>query len=104
MRAASSAKHLERHAQEHRDVVISTEQEGSPMPGNEFRQPVSVDSAPRGSVCEWCGQPAVLEVTVASGVYDEEPAYFCRLCGEEFARAVADSLDRTITEGVDTHA
>ena len=74
------------------------------MPGNEFRQPLSIDSAPRGSVCEWCGQPAVLEITVASGVYDEEPEYFCRLCGEEFARAVADSLDRTITEGVDTRA
>jgi hypothetical protein len=70
------------------------------MLGNEFRQPLSLDSAPRGSVCEWCGQPAVLQITVAS----EEPEYFCRLCGEEFTRAVADSLDRTITEGVDTYA
>ena len=69
------------------------------MLGNEFRQPLSLDSAPRGSVCEWCGQPAVLQITVAS----EEPAYFCRLCGEEFARVVADSLDRTITEGVDMY-
>ena len=100
MRAASSAKRLEIHAEEHGDAVISTEQEGSPMLGNEFRQPLSLDSAPRGSVCEWCGQPAVLQITVAS----EEPAYFCRLCGEEFARAVADSLDRTITEGVETYA
>ena len=69
------------------------------MLGNEFRQPLSLDSAPRGSVCEWCGQPAALQITVAG----EEPEYFCCLCGKEFARAVADSLDRTITEGVDMY-
>ena len=94
---------METHAQEHGDAVISTEQEGSPMLGNEFRQPLSIDFAPRGRVCEWCGQPAVLQITVASAIYDDEPECFCR-CGQEFARAVADSLDRTITEGVDTYA
>lgn len=104
MRAASNGKRLEIRAEEHADAVITTEQEGSPMPSNEFRQPLSLDAAPRGSVCEWGGQPAVLQITVANGVDDEEPAYFWRLCGEEFARAVADSLDRTITEGVDTYA
>jgi hypothetical protein len=104
MRAASSAKRLEIHADEHEDAVISTEQEGNPMPGNELRQPLSLDSAPRGSVCEWCGQPAVLQITVANAIYDNEPEYFCRLCGQEFARDAADSLDRTITEGVDAYA
>ncbi len=74
------------------------------MQGNEFRQPLSVECAPRGSVCEWCGQPAVLQITVAGEAYYDEPEYFCRLCGEEFARAVADSLDRRVVDGMDMYA
>jgi hypothetical protein len=74
------------------------------MPGNEFRQPLCIDFAPRGNVCEWCGQPAVLQITIASEVYGDEPEFFCRLCGEEFARAVADSFDRAITDDVDSYA
>ena len=31
---------------------------------NQFRQPVSVDFAPAGSVCEWCEEPAVQTLTV----------------------------------------
>jgi hypothetical protein len=34
---------------------------------NEFRQPVSIDFAPAGSVCEWCGKPAVQALTVLGG-------------------------------------
>lgn len=103
--AASSAKRLEIHAEEHGDaVVISNEQEGTPMLGNDYRQPLSIDSAPRGYVCEWCGQPAALQIAVGGAIYDDEPENFCRLCGEAFARAIADYLDRTITEGVDMYA
>ncbi len=74
------------------------------MPDNEFRQPLAIDFAPRGSWCAWCGQPAVLQITITSGAYEDEPEYFCRLCGEEFARAVADSLDRAITEERNVYA
>lgn len=74
------------------------------MPGNEFRQPLCINYAPRGNVCEWCGQPAVLQITIASEVNGDDPEFFCRLCGEEFARAVADSFDRAITDDVDSYA
>ncbi|HEX6482237.1 MAG TPA: hypothetical protein VF043_25615, partial [Ktedonobacteraceae bacterium] len=37
------------------------------MSENEFRQPVSIDFAPRGSVCEWCGKPATQQLTVIGG-------------------------------------
>jgi hypothetical protein len=43
-------------------------------------------------------------VLLDTALQENEPECFCRLCGQEFARAVADSLDRTITEGVETYA
>lgn len=65
---------------------------------NEFRQPISVDQAPAGSLCEWCGKPAVQQLTALGGLSHNEGGFFCRSCGEEFARTVADSLSRVITD------
>jgi len=61
------------------------------MSNDEFRKPVSVDSAPRGSVCEWCGKPAEVQLTAIGGNAHNEGGLFCRSCGEEFARAVANA-------------
>ena len=55
---------------------------------NEFRRPVSIDSVPRGSLCEWCGKPAVVQLTAIGGLAHNESGLFCRSCGEDFTRAV----------------
>nr|BBH92575.1 hypothetical protein KTA_07740 [Thermogemmatispora argillosa] len=62
------------------------------MPKNEFHQPVSVDSAPRGSRCEWCGEPAERQLTAIGGLYHNDGGLFCRPCGEKFIQAVLNSL------------
>lgn len=59
---------------------------------NEFRRPVSVDFAPRGSRCEWCGQPAQRQLTAIGGSYHNESGLFCHSCGEKFSQAVINSL------------
>ncbi len=64
---------------------------------NEFRQPVSVDFAPEGQLCEWCGKPAVRQLTAIGGKYHNDGGFFCLDCGQAFVRAVAESLTRTIT-------
>jgi hypothetical protein len=64
---------------------------------NEFRQPLSIDLAPQGSVCEWCGKPAEHELTALGGTYHNESGLFCRTCGEAFVRAVASSLTRVVS-------
>lgn len=61
------------------------------MSNNEFRRPVSVDFAPRGSVCEWCGKPAELQLTAIGGNSHNESGLFCRPCGEDFSKAVTNS-------------
>lgn len=67
------------------------------MMSNEFRRPVSVDFAPRGSVCEWCGKPAERQLTAIGGTYHNEGGLFCRACGEKFSQAVVNSLNVAIT-------
>ena len=57
---------------------------------NEFGQSVSLDFAPEGSVCVWCGKPAVEQLTVIGGKSHNEGGYFCHACGEQFIRDVAD--------------
>ena len=64
---------------------------------NEFRQPLSIDEAPKGSVCQWCGKPAEHQFIVLSGKCQHESCFFCRTCGEAFACAVASSLSREVT-------
>jgi hypothetical protein len=64
---------------------------------NEFRRPVSVDSAPRGSLCEWCGKPAVQQLTAIGGSSHNQSGLFCHTCGEQFTQAVVRSLYTTTT-------
>ena len=58
------------------------------MSKNEFLRPISVDSAPRGSLCEWCGKPAEQQLTAIGGSYHNESGLFCRDCGDKFSLAV----------------
>ena len=61
------------------------------MPTNEFRRPVSVDFAPRGSSCEWCREPAEQHLTAIGGSYHNESGLFCRPCGDKFSQVVTDA-------------
>ena len=67
------------------------------MSENEFRQPVSIDFAPRGSVCEWCGKPATQQLTAIGGKSHNEGGYFCSACAAEFVRTIAESTYRVPT-------
>ncbi len=67
------------------------------MQKNEFRRPISVDFAPRGSRCVWCGKPAERQLTAIGGVSHNESGLFCRSCGEQFSQAVMNSLQQPVT-------
>lgn len=54
-----------------------------------FDNSIVTDFAPHGSLCQWCGKPAVQQLTALGGLRHNESGFFCSLCGEEFARAVA---------------
>lgn len=60
----------------------------------DFHQPVSLDGAPPGCLCEWYGKPAIYHFTVPEGIRQHEREAFCQTYGEQFARTVADSLSR----------
>ncbi len=64
------------------------------MLDNEFGQSVTMDFAPEGSVCEWCGKPAVEQLTVIGGIRHNKGGYFCHVCGEKFIQTVADPKSR----------
>jgi len=70
---------------------------------NEFRRPISVDSAPRGSRSEWCGQPAEQQLTAIGGIYHNEGGLFCRPCGEQFSLAVVTNSARTAANDTNLH-
>jgi hypothetical protein len=70
---------------------------------NEFRRPVSVDSAPRGSRCEWCGQPAEQQLTAIGGFYHNDSGLFCRPCGEQFSLAVATNSAQMAANDTNLH-
>ncbi len=53
------------------------------MSNNEFRRPVSIDTAPRGSLCEWCGKPAEKQLTAIGGSYHNDNQLFYRCCRDE---------------------
>jgi len=72
------------------------------MQNNEFRRPVSVDFAPRGSRCEWCGQPAEKQLTAIGGAYHNEGGLFCRPCGEKFSEVVINALSIAAVTRVDS--
>ena len=58
---------------------------------NEFDRPFSVDFAPRGSRCEWCGALAESQITAIGGVMHNQGGLFCRFCGEKFCALVANA-------------
>src|SRR5260221_14772308 len=62
---------------------------------NEFRRPVSIDSVPRGSLCEWCGKPAEVQLTAIGGIAHKESGLFCNSSGQEFTRAVTNAAGTT---------
>lgn len=64
----------------------------------DFRQPISLDDAPAGRVCEWCGKPAMFQLTAIGGRHHNESGFFCEPCSEAFIRAVASSLTREIRD------
>ena len=66
------------------------------MSTNEFLRPISVDSAPRGSRCEWCGNPAEKQLTAIGGISHNEGGLFCRPCGEQFSLAVITNAARNV--------
>lgn len=66
----------------------------------DFRQPVSIDSASPSQRCEWCGKPAVYQLTAVGGLRHNEGGFFCQTCGEAFVCTVAETLDRVITADV----
>jgi hypothetical protein len=70
------------------------------MSNNEFGLPVSIDFAPEGGLCEWCGEPAVQQLTAIGGKYHNEGGFFCHVCGEKFIRAVADPHSRVVSPEV----
>lgn len=63
---------------------------------SEFRQPVSIESAPDGKVCEWCGKPAVQQLTVLGGIGHNDSGYFCESCSEKFILMIASDLQRDV--------
>ena len=66
------------------------------MSTNEFLRPISVDSAPRGSRCEWCGNPAEKQLTAIGGISHNEGGLFCRPCGEQFSLAIIANAARHV--------
>jgi hypothetical protein len=64
---------------------------------NEFRQPLSIDEAPEGSVCAWCGKPAQHQFIVLGGKCEHESVQFWRTCGAAFVCSIASSLSREVT-------
>src|SRR5947209_8114030 len=80
-----------------KDLLSSSiEHEENIMRHTDFNSAIVTDFAPSSSLCEWCQQPAVHQLTVIGGIFHNESGYFCSLCGEEFARTVAASLHKSV--------
>ena len=69
------------------------------MSYNEFRQPIASDTAPRGSQCEWCGKPAVVQLTAIGGYAHNDSGLFCSDCGEKFKAAVINAANLAASAG-----
>ena len=67
------------------------------MLDNEFRRPVCIDDAPQGKACEWCGKPAVYQLTAIGGRAHNDEGYYCSECAMHYASALADVLTRVVT-------
>jgi hypothetical protein len=67
----------------------------SSMQYNMFYQAVSRDFVPHGRRCEWCGQPAVQQLTALGGLHHNQSGCFCLTCGRVFIRIVTESTSGT---------
>ena len=72
------------------------------MSNQAFCQPISVDRAPEGHRCDWCGKPAVHQLTAIGGICHNQGGFYCPECAEEFAHAVAELMNRIITADTQT--
>ena len=59
---------------------------------HEFCRPYSLDSAPRGHLCDWCREPAEKQVTAIGGIHHNQGGFFCRSCSETFCALIANAL------------
>jgi hypothetical protein len=78
------------------NVLLNTKEEII-MSDNEFGMSIATDFAPEESLCEWCGKPAVEQLTVIGGESHNESGYYCHTCGEKFIRAVADPNSKVVS-------
>jgi hypothetical protein len=53
-----------------------------------FYQRVSRDFVAQGRRCEWCGQPAVQQLTALGGPHHNQSGCFCLSCGKDFMHIV----------------
>ncbi len=74
------------------------------MADNEFRRSVSTDTAPRGSLCEWCGKSADFQLTAIGGASHNDSGLFCRECGAMFAHTVAQASAANAASTTSYHA
>ena len=104
MEASESDMTDERFAEEAEAPKRSqpVQERNTAMIAYDLRQPVSLDEAPAGSFCKWCGKPAIYQLTAVGDIHHNEEGFFCQTCGEEFTRTVADSLNRVITTDTTT--
>ena len=70
----------------------------------DFRAPVTIEVAPAGEICEWCGKPAVHQLTALGGKYHNKGGFFCGQCSEAFIRAGASSLSREVSAETEASA
>ena len=68
------------------------------MLNTNFDSSIATDFAPLGRLCEWCGKPAVQQLTAIGGPNHNEGGFFCSSCGEEFARSVAEPLHEGVVK------
>ena len=62
-----------------------------PMFTNEFYRPYSVDFAPHGSQCEWCGSLAESQITAIGGTMHNQAGFFCCSCAERFCALIVNA-------------
>jgi hypothetical protein len=67
------------------------------MLDNEFRRPVCIDDAPKSKVCEWCGRPAIYQLTTIGGRAHNDEGFYCSECAMHYTSAMADLLNRVVT-------
>ena len=73
------------------------------MKQSTFYQPVSWDIVPPNRRCEWCGQPAVQQLTALGGLHHNQGGYFCLACGKAFVRILRNQMV-AMTPGKTQHA